>query len=149
MSKKENRQILMGLLAKSPFEVIDNLWTTLNLTPNYELFRAPEIGLVQLQGKMGGTGNRFYVGDATITRAVVLIENKYYGYSYIMGRDKKKAQLCALIDGLMQINEYQITIEEKLLLPLLKLLETQKNEKNKATEATRVDFFTLVRGEDE
>ncbi|TYR66822.1 phosphonate C-P lyase system protein PhnG, partial [Serratia marcescens] len=41
------------------------------------------IGLAQLQGRMGATGRRFVLGDMTVTRAVVQLDNGGYGYSYI------------------------------------------------------------------
>ena len=33
------------------------------------MIRTPETGLVQLRARMGGIGDRFFAGDATLTRA--------------------------------------------------------------------------------
>nr|WP_243466076.1 phosphonate C-P lyase system protein PhnG [Sodalis glossinidius] len=35
--------------------------------------------------RMGGTGRRFILGDATVTRAVIRLDDGTCGYSYILG----------------------------------------------------------------
>ncbi|QAX77552.1 phosphonate C-P lyase system protein PhnG [Yersinia hibernica] len=100
------RQNWMSVLAHSqPAEVLAH-WQPLNLSPRYQVIRAPEIGLNQLQARMGGTGRRFILGDMTITRAVIKLSDHtdIYGYSYIAGRNKPHAELCALLDALLQLS---------------------------------------------
>jgi alpha-D-ribose 1-methylphosphonate 5-triphosphate synthase subunit PhnG len=63
------RQRWMSVLAHSEPEELLARMQTLQLAPDYELIRAPETGLVQLQARMGGIGDRFFAGDATLTRA--------------------------------------------------------------------------------
>jgi alpha-D-ribose 1-methylphosphonate 5-triphosphate synthase subunit PhnG len=58
------RQRWMSVLAHS--EPLLARMQTLQLAPEYELIRAPETGLVQLQARMGGIGDRFFAGDATL-----------------------------------------------------------------------------------
>ncbi|MBX9383260.1 phosphonate C-P lyase system protein PhnG, partial [Serratia marcescens] len=88
MQALESRQRWMSVLAHSRPEQLRSHWQALNLSPGYRSIRAPEIGLAQLQGRMGATGRRFVLGDMTVTRAVVQLDNGGYGYSYIAGRDK-------------------------------------------------------------
>ncbi|GDU70484.1 ribophosphonate triphosphate synthase subunit [Escherichia coli] len=65
------RQHWMSVLAHSqPAELAARL-KALNITADYEVIRAAETGLVQIQARMGGTGERFFAGDATLTRAAV------------------------------------------------------------------------------
>lgn len=65
------RQHWMSVLAHSqPAELAARL-NALNITADYEVIRAAETGLVQIQARMGGTGERFFAGDATLTRAAV------------------------------------------------------------------------------
>lgn len=149
MSDVTLRQHWMKVLAMSRYQAICQLYESLALNPAYQMIRPPEIGLVQLQGKMGGSGNRFYIGDATMTRAVVQLESGHYGFGYVLGRDKHHAKQNALIDALMQEGTYQAKLIESVIHPLQRELETLKAQKQAEIESTRVDFFTLVRGEDE
>lgn len=53
------RQHWMSVLAHSqPAELAARL-NALNITADYEVIRAAETGLVQIQARMGGTGERF------------------------------------------------------------------------------------------
>ncbi len=74
-------------------------WEKLALTPQYQSVRAPEIGLAQVRARMGGTGNAFNMGDVTITRSVVRLASGELGYSYITGRNKRHAELAAVVDA--------------------------------------------------
>ena len=71
------RQHWMSVLAHSqPAELAARL-NALNITADYEVIRAAETGLVQIQARMGGTGERFFAGDATLTRAAVATFKTY------------------------------------------------------------------------
>ena len=60
------RQHWMSVLAHSqPAELAARL-NALNINADYEVIRAAETGLVQIQARMGGTGERFFAGDATL-----------------------------------------------------------------------------------
>ncbi len=58
------RQRWMSVLAHSEPQGPSGAHAVLQLAPEYELIRTPETGLVQLQARMGGIGDRF-AGDAT------------------------------------------------------------------------------------
>lgn len=76
------RQHWMSVLAHSqPAELAARL-NALNITADYEVIRAAETGLVQIQARMGGTGERFFAGDATLTRAAVRLTDGTLGYSW-------------------------------------------------------------------
>ncbi|WP_330983709.1 MULTISPECIES: phosphonate C-P lyase system protein PhnG [Enterobacterales] len=119
----------------------------LKLTPDYETLRAPESGLVQIQARMGATGARFFAGDATLTRAAIRLQDGTLGYSWVLGRDKAHAERCAVIDALLQTHDHFQTLMETLIAPL----ETERAARIAARHAevntSRVDFFTLVRGD--
>jgi len=110
--------------------------------------REPEIGLVMLRGRIGGDGAPFNLGEATVTRAVVRIASGDMGYSYILGRDQEKARLAALCDALWQNADRRVSVEKYVLAPIRQRLAAERTEAAAKTAATRVDFFTLVRGED-
>ncbi|CNE41074.1 phosphonate C-P lyase system protein PhnG [Yersinia mollaretii] len=156
-STSTTRQGWMSVLAHSqPAELLAH-WQQLNLSPAYQVIRAPEIGLNQLQARMGATGRRFILGDMTITRAVIKLNNSadIYGYSYIAGRNKPHAELCALLDALLQmstLNNKPAGLSELLLktviYPLAAVQQERRQLRARAIASSKVDFFTLVRGED-
>lgn len=96
------RQRWMSVLAHSEPQDLLARMQSLQLAPEYELIRTPETGLVQLQARMGGIGDRFFAGDATLTRAAVRLADGTLGYSWILGRDRPHAERCAAIDALLQ-----------------------------------------------
>lgn len=111
--------------------------------------RAPEIGLVMLRGRIGGDGAPFNAGEATVTRAAVQLASGEKGFGYVLGRDRDKARLIALCDALWQVEDKQPDLEAVLLAPLRQRQDAERAQARAETAATRVDFFTLVRGEDD
>lgn len=151
MINTSTRQHWMSVLAHSPASEVAEQWQSLNLEPEYHLIRPPEVGLLQVQGRMGGEGCRFFIGDVTVTRAVVQLsgaDNNGYGYGYVIGRDKAHAELSALIDALLQQPTQHAWLQARLIAPLHKQLSARRERRAQEVAASQVDFFTLVRGED-
>ena len=134
------RQHWMSVLAHSqPAELAARL-NALNINAGYEVIRAAETGL-------GGTGERFFAGDATLTRAAVRLTDGTLGYSWVLGRDKQHAERCALIDALMQQSRYFQNLSETLIAPLDADRMARIAARQAEVNASRVDFFTMVRGD--
>jgi alpha-D-ribose 1-methylphosphonate 5-triphosphate synthase subunit PhnG len=115
---------------------------------DYAELRAPETGLVMLRGRIGGDGAPFNLGEATVTRAAVQIASGEVGIAYILGRDQNKARLSAICDALWQSKRYCDAVERRVLAPIRTRLDAERAGERAKTAASRVDFFTLVRGED-
>jgi alpha-D-ribose 1-methylphosphonate 5-triphosphate synthase subunit PhnG len=115
--------------------------------PAYENLREAENGLVMLRGRIGGDGAPFNLGEATVSRAAVRLATGEVGFGYVLGRDRQKAQMIALCDALVQSNEFSQTVEESVLTPLRTALVAERDRSAAETAATRVDFYTMVRGE--
>ncbi|MEQ6280668.1 phosphonate C-P lyase system protein PhnG [Kluyvera cryocrescens] len=141
------RQHWMSVLSHCDPASLATKMSALNITAQYEVIRAAETGLVQLQGRMGGTGERFFAGDATLTRAAVRLSNGTLGYSWILGRDKPHAERCALLDALLQQPAHYQTLLETLITPLEADRTARIAARQAEINASRVDFFTLVRGD--
>ena len=141
------RQRWMRVLAHSQPAALHSRMNALGLTPDYDTIRTPEIGLVQIQARMGGTGERFFAGDATLTRAVIRLKSGTLGYSYVLGRDKQHAEHCAVIDALLQEQPYFQTLMETLIAPLEADRAARLAARQAEVNTSRVDFFTLVRGD--
>ncbi|KKW50403.1 phosphonate C-P lyase system protein PhnG [Pantoea stewartii] len=149
MKQQTARQHWLSVLAHSSAAELDALWQPLNLTPAFTLIRPAEIGLTRLQARMGATGKRFVMGDATITRAVVRLNDGTLGYSYLLGRDKAHAERCALMDALLQQTGTAELLQEKIITPLAALRDEQRQLRAREIASSKVDFFTLVRGDNE
>lgn len=143
----ETRQRWLSALAHSEPAVLESRMQSLKLAPEYSLIRPAETGLVQLQARMGGTGDRFFAGDATLTRAVVRLNDGTLGYSWVLGRDKPHAERCAVIDALLQAPHHFQTLMETLICPLEAQRDAQIAARRAEVNTSRVDFFTLVRGD--
>ncbi|HFK5795007.1 TPA: phosphonate C-P lyase system protein PhnG [Enterobacter asburiae] len=141
------RQRWMRVLAHSQPAALSTRMSALSLAPDYDTLRAPEIGLVQIQARMGGTGERFFAGDATLTRAAIRLNSGTLGYSYVLGRDKAHAERCAVIDALLQEHPYFQTLMETLIAPLEADRAARIAARQAEVNTSRVDFFTLVRGD--
>lgn len=116
-------------------------------TPGYATIRAPQCGLVMLRGRIGGDGAPFNIGEATVARAAVRLDTGEIGFGYTLGRDTAKAVAIALCDALLQTQDHAALIETRVLSPLRKELAGKRARQASETAATRVDFYTLVRGE--
>ena len=142
------RRRLLSVLAKAPANELLKRWKGTGLDPVVELLRGPESGLVALQGRTGGTGQPFNVGEMSATRVTVRIGSGQVGHAMISGRDTRKAQLVAVIDALAQDPAHADLVESEIVAPLEQIGHAEDARIRRETAATRVNFFTMVRGED-
>ena len=145
---RAQRRAAMAVLAQAS---VDDIALGLGLVEDnidFTELRAAEIGLVMLRGRIGGDGAPFNVGEATVTRAAVRLASGETGFGYVLGRDRRKAGLAALCDALWQAEGYRQRVEQHVLAPLRRSQQESRGTARAQTAATRVDFFTLVRGED-
>ena len=146
MSDPEARKRWMGLMARAPGARLAALAQALPAMPAHDPLRAPEIGGVMVQGRMGGSGQPFNLGEMTVTRASVQIGSGEVGHAYDQGRDKAKAETAALLDALMQTAR-AAEVEAAVLAPLAAEEAARRTSRAAKAAATKVDFFTMVRGE--
>ena len=100
-----------------------------------------------VRGRVGGDGAPFNLGEATVSRAAVRLSTGEVGFGYTLGRDREKAKLIALCDAMVQSDEFASVIESQIVAPLRMAMIDKRNRKVAEAAATRVDFYTLVRGE--
>ncbi len=146
ISKQAQRKAAMAVLAHSAASEINGHLDRLVL-PAHEILREPENGLVMVRGRIGGDGAPFNVGEATVSRAAVRLASGEVGFGYALGRDRQKARLIALCDALVQSKEFSDAVETTVLAPLRAAIVAERDRNARETAATRVDFYTLVRGE--
>lgn len=114
--------------------------------PDIDIVKPAEVGTIMLEGRAGGSGQRFNAGEATMTRCVVRV-GETLGFSYALGRDKEKAVLCAALDGLLQNPAHRNEIFEHVIAPIAAAYAKRQEEASRRAAATKVDFFTMVRGD--
>jgi len=147
-TEHQPRRDRMAVLARAEGRQLRELWGGLGLDPAFEMVRGPETGLATVRGRISGDGAPFNFGDVTVTRASIRLQDGAVGHAYRLGRDQGAARLCAVIDALADDTAMAATIDSRLVEPLRETLVAWDRQRQAETAATKVDFFTLVRGED-
>lgn len=135
------------IFALTPFDRLSAQWQALGIRVSHRCVRGPETGMTMVRGRMGGSGNAFNLGEMTLTRASVALEDGTLGHGWVAGRDKAHAEMIAVIDACARHDNWGRRIDTELAEPLADVLQREREERSKAAAATRVDFFTMVRGE--
>lgn len=138
------RDKAMGLLARAPASRLSGLFSQL---PDHAVLRGPEVGAVMVRGRQGGTGAPFNLGEMTVTRCSVRLACGTAGHAYVQGRDKDHARRAAVIDALLQTDAAG-ALTRDVLSPLAEAEAERRKTRAAKAAATRVEFFTMVRGED-
>ena len=109
------RKAWMGVLARAELDALEEAYEALSPAPRHAVLRRPETGLVMVQARANGTGQKFNAGEMTVTRCSVRLPTGTVGHAYVAGRSRRHAELATA---------------------------------GRKTAATKVDFFTMMRGED-
>lgn len=138
----------MSVLARAHPASLERIWAREPAPPAYELIRRPETGLVMVRGRAGGSGAPFNLGEVTVTRCAVRLADGTVGHAYVMGSDMRHAEIAAIADALMQREESCGGVAARVIEPLRAEAEARSREAACRSAATRVEFFTMVRGDD-
>ena len=147
------RRKVAALLAKAELQELASFWSNQTEQPQVDVLRGPETGLVMVRGRIGGGGAPFNLGETTVTRATVRVASGAssegsVGHSYALGRDHEKARLAAIADALWQAPQSRKIVERDLLQKIARRLDARATQRRREAAATKVDFFTMVRGDD-
>jgi len=137
----------MGVLARAPEAALDAAWGDLGPEPAFNWLRAPEVGTVMVRGRTGATGAAFNLGEMTVTRCSLRLETGEVGHGYVQGRSREKARRAAIADALLQ-SARASEVEARLIAPLEAGMAAKAGARAARAAATKVEFFTMVRGED-
>ena len=144
-AEQSARKRALDVLAAAPAKALAERWAAFGDQPAHQRIRGPETGLVMVRGRAGGGGAPFNLGEATVSRASVRIVTGEVGHGYCLGRDLDKAEALAVIDALRQRAADKVDAE--IIAPLEALMVAGDEKRAEETAATRVDFFTMVRGD--
>lgn len=143
------RQERLSVLAKAPPDRLNALWTQWCAqagAPDHEVLRSPEIGTVMVRGRAGAVGAPFNLGEITVTRCSVRLASGAVGHGYVQGRDKQASLAAAQIDALAQGADAH-AIDQAITQNLARERRAAANTRAAKAAATKVEFFTMVRGD--
>ena len=147
LTPTENRRHWMGVLAKASPRSLETLFDTLPEPPEFHYLRAPETGMVMVRGRQDDDTAPFNIGEMTVTRCSVEITGGIVGTAYIMGCNRNHARRAALMDAMLQIPARRETLMAQVIAPLEDRHRQRQAEQARDTASTRVEFFTMTRGE--
>jgi alpha-D-ribose 1-methylphosphonate 5-triphosphate synthase subunit PhnG len=149
MSTEETtRQEWMAALALAPDARLREAWDGLTAQPRYKVVRGPETGLVMVRARTGNSGERFNLGEMSVTRCTVALDHGVMGHAFIGGLCHEHARLAAVFDALLQLPEQGEDLRRTLIEPLRRQRQACLARRRVEVRPSRVDFFTLVRGEE-
>lgn len=144
----QERRAAMRLIAQATAQEMRAAIAAIDPPPGHVTLRRPEAGLIMLRGRVGGSGAPFNLGEATVTRCVVALDDGVEGYAMLLGRDLERAELAAVCEALARSPGRRDVFAAALLEPVAARIAARHAAERADAAATRVDFFTLVRGED-
>jgi len=143
----KTRQRRLAALARVERGTLEDALSRIKPAPRYDVVKPAETGLVMVRGRAGGSGAPFNLGEMTVTRCVVRGEGGALGVGYVAGRDRRKAELVAVFDALLQDPARTEQLESDVIAPAEQHRRERRDSVLARAAATRVDFFTVVRGE--
>ena len=149
----------LSVLARAPIDLLEAQLGARAQDPAQWL-RAPETGLMMVQGRVGGSGEPFNVGEVSVTRCALRLGTRdgdaamtatatTVGVAYVVGRSHRRAHLAALADALLQDAGQRALLEPNLLAPARAHQARLNAERRARAESTKVDFFTVSREADQ
>lgn len=149
------RAAWLRVLAMAPTEALAAAYARLGQSaalPAWRLLRKPESGMAMVRARAGGTGAQFNLGEITVTRCAVVLEDGdaggTVGVAYVQGRGTRHAQQAAVLDALLQRPAWHQRVHDAVLAPLADAHAARTAQQAATAAQTRVEFFTMVRGED-
>ena len=143
----EPRQRWLGVLARASRLELEAALTRLGPLPALEHVRPSEPGMFMLRGRIGGTGDSFNLGEATVTRCALRVGASVLGVGYARGRDQRKVELIAVFDALLQGNAQAAQIQREVIEPIAHRQAQEREAASRRAATSKVEFFTMVRGE--
>ena len=143
----QRRQRWLAVLAHAPRELLAQHAAALP-DGGFSRLRAPEVGLTMVRARIGNSGDRFNVGDATVTRCVVRHRDAdgrlAAGVGYVLGRDEARAEWVARLDALLQQPAHHDALMRDVIAPLAAATARRRAAAAALTAQSRVSFDTLA-----
>ncbi len=142
------RAAWMRVLALADPAALDGAFGALAGLPPHRALRPAQTGMAMVRARSGGTGARFNLGEMTVTRCAVTMDDGVVGIAYVQGRSLRHAEQAAIADALLQMPDWHETVQAQLIQPLARQHAERAERQARVAAQTKVEFFTMVRGED-
>lgn len=142
------RAAWLRVLALADPAELDHALQSLGPLPEHRMLRPPESGMAMVRARSGGTGSQFNLGEMTVTRCAVTLANGVMGVGYVPGRGPRHAEQAALADALLQCAPWHGPVHAAVIQPLAQTHARRVDHQARVAAQTKVEFFTLVRGDD-
>lgn len=140
------RRHYLAVLARATTAELEEAKLLLGELQEVQHVRPAEVGMSMLRGRISGTGDAFNLGEATVTRCALRVGNSPLGVGYTLGRQRRKAELIALFDALLQMGERSAFVQREVVDVFCDRQTAQAQASRDASDTSKVDFFTFVRG---
>ena len=142
------RRRWLALLAQAPRAELARQAPPIIADHRFDTLRPPEVGLVMLRARIGQHGDRFNIGETTVTRCVLRHRPTgggapTAGVGCVLGRDEERARGVAALDALLQVQALHPLLAAQVLAPLAGSLAAQRAVRQARVAASRVRFDTL------
>ena len=147
LENRKERQNWIRILSGADTSRLILEYKKLAISVPHTTISGPETGLIMVQARADGSGPRFNLGEMSVSKCLLKVDDRYLGYGMVMGSEPEHARLAALFDGLLQHPDFSSQLKRDLIQ---KLEQEQKEAEKKMTQETgksRVEFFTMKRGE--
>ncbi|MFC7397911.1 phosphonate C-P lyase system protein PhnG [Chelatococcus sp. GCM10030263] len=141
------RSVWIGVMSRARRSDVEALVPDDIASLDFEWLRRPQVGLVMVRGRAGGTGMVFNLGEMTVTRCSVRLADGTVGHGYVQGRDHRHAEIAAKLDALLQNDHRREALLAGVIAPLSAAENERRLDRSRKAAATKVEFFTMVRGE--
>lgn len=140
------RQAWLAVLAHAPRAELARGAERAVAGHSFDWLREPETGLALVRARIANRGDRFNLGEVTLTRCIARVAvdgHATAGVGHVLGRDEQRARWVAQLDALLQ----QPTLHDRLQAEVIAPLRAARAEvlaQEQARHATsRVAFYTL------
>lgn len=142
------RAAWMRVLSLADPAALEGAFSGLGSVPQHQMLRPAQTGMAMVRARSGGTGARFNLGEMTVTRCAVTLDGGVVGVAYVQGRSLRHAEQAAVADALLQLPDWHDTVQTQLIQPLAREHADKVERQARVAAQTKVEFFTMVRGED-
>ena len=138
------RKAWLAVLARASAEEIEARLAEAQPLPPHTRLRGPEIGLVMVRGRAGGDGAPFNLGEMTVARCSVALAGGAVGHALRAGRDRRAAELSAVLDAALQDAALRPVLHAAVIAPLAAAQKARRDAEAERAAATRVEFLSMV-----
>jgi alpha-D-ribose 1-methylphosphonate 5-triphosphate synthase subunit PhnG len=134
----------MSALSCARREDLDERWAAF-AGVQFTWLKKPEFGAALVRGRMNGKEAEFNIGELTLTRCSVQLEQGEVGLAYVPGCDKRHAMMAAVLDALLQGNGALAAEAKRLVADLVEKRDVRRDLARTKTQASSVDFTMAQR----